>query len=465
MGWFNKLVGSVSGNVAEVNSDNEILVGLPKVISKVGFVKPVTTDGNAFEDAGDGRLDIGQDSPLFEDFIDGAAIDSIKWLQYVATQTIVQSGSYLTLNSGAVTTLNTGAFIQSRQYFQQLAEARLYAKFDFEVNVATIPNNSVEIGFGTLASQTPTAALVDFIGLRMRPNGDTVIAVWFNGIALSEIVVPNLSINTIHAFEMKVQKDMAIFELDGVDLGTIAVPAGSPSLTSAASLPLLIINHTEATAPTNAVVLKIAGVSVMQKIIGSVRSWELFQVMQGRGSYQSPVTPFAQTRNHANSTSPVSATLSNTAAGYTTLGGRFQFAAPAGAATDYALFGYQVPAGKRLLIYSLGISSVNTGAAVATTATILDWSIGLNSSAVSLATADAFATNVMGPRRLPMGIHAYQVGAGIGAQATDTIRMFSGAPLAIDGGQFFHIIVQVPVGTATASQIIRGDIQLNGYFE
>lgn len=57
----------------------------------------------------------------------------------------------------------------------------------------------------------------------------------------------------------------------------------------------------------------------------------------------------AQLENHTNSTAPTSATLSNTAAGYTTLGGRFQFAAVAGAATDYALFGFQVPAGSKFL--------------------------------------------------------------------------------------------------------------------
>lgn len=50
------------------------------------------------------------------------------------------------------------------------------------------------------------------------------------------------------------------------------------------------------------------------------------------------------TANYANTAAPASATLSNTAAGYTTLGGQFQFAAVAGE-TDYALFAFLVPAG------------------------------------------------------------------------------------------------------------------------
>ncbi len=169
-----------------------------------------------------------------------------------------------------------------------------------------------------------------------------------------------------------------------------------------------------------------------------------------------------QTANHANSTSPTSATLSNTAAGYTTLGGRFQFAALAGAATDYALFAYQVPSNAKLIIDSIAISTVNTGAAVATTATILDWSVGLDCTAVSLATTDsdpAFA-----PRRIPLGMQAFLNGDAIGTIARDIKRDFKN-PLVVAPGNYFHIILQMPVASATASQVIRGDVTVNGWFE
>ena len=171
----------------------------------------------------------------------------------------------------------------------------------------------------------------------------------------------------------------------------------------------------------------------------------------------------AQTANHANSTSPSNATLSNTAAGYATLGGRFAFAAPAGAATDYALFAYPVPSTHRLVVDSVGISTINTGAAVATTATILDWSIGIEATAVSLATTDSGST-VFAPRRIPLGVQAFLSGAAIGAMADDLFREFK-TPLKIEPGRYLHIIMQTPVGTATGSQVIRGDVTLNGYFE
>lgn len=180
-----------------------------------------------------------------------------------------------------------------------------------------------------------------------------------------------------------------------------------------------------------------------------------------QGAWQLP-SSLAQLANHANSTSPSSATLSNTAAGYATLGGRYQFAAVSGAATDYALFAYQVPStAPRLFITGIAISTINTGAAVATSAHIFDWSLGLNSTAVSLATTDAGST--FGPRRVPLGMQGLLSGAAIGAAAADLVREFR-TPLVVEPGRYVHVILQMPVATATASQVIRGDVMFNGHF-
>ena len=187
--------------------------------------------------------------------------------------------------------------------------------------------------------------------------------------------------------------------------------------------------------------------------------------INGGASAYIPTTGL-QAPNHANSTSPASAVLSNTAAGYATLGGRYQFAAPVGAATDFALFGYQVPTSYRFVMTGIRISSCNTGAAVATTATILDWGVAVGSTAVSLATVDAIAASpTSAPRRVPVGIQGYEVAAGIGRCAPDIVANFSNSPLNVESGRFVHVVLQVPVGTATAAQIIRGDVQVMGYFE
>ena len=58
-----------------------------------------------------------------------------------------------------------------------------------------------------------------------------------------------------------------------------------------------------------------------------------------------------------------------------------------------------------------------------------------------------------------------KVAAGIGRCAPDIVANFNDAPLTVESGRFVHVTLQVPIGTATASQVIRGDVQIYGYFE
>ena len=142
--------------------------------------------------------------------------------------------------------------------------------------------------------------------------------------------------------------------------------------------------------------------------------------------------------------------------------------APAGAETDFAIFGFQVPAAaagsmnRNLLVRKIRISAINIGAAVATTATVIAWGVGVGSSGASLATAEGATTRA--PRRLPIGMQSWVVGAAIGAQAPDIELDCSDAPLLVEPGTYLHIIARVVIGTATASQQIRGTVSVVGQF-
>ena len=161
-----------------------------------------------------------------------------------------------------------------------------------------------------------------------------------------------------------------------------------------------------------------------------------------------------QITNHENSANPAFAVLSNTAASYLALGGRWQYLAVAGDPTDYALFAYQVPLGYRLHISGISITVVVRGAAVVTP-TILDWSLGLHSTDVSLASPSL--------RRFPIGIRAFTAGAGIGQAPAEMVRRYQ--PVLISGpGEYVHIIMQQPNGAATVGLHFRGDVVINGLF-
>lgn len=185
-----------------------------------------------------------------------------------------------------------------------------------------------------------------------------------------------------------------------------------------------------------------------------------FGAAQGLGLTVDPVTG-AQTANHVNSTTPALAVLSNTQAGYIALGGKFQFKAPAGTETDYALFAYQVPSGYLLYVDSIEIGSFITGAKSSTAATMLEWGVAANSSAVSLATT---APNP--PIFFPIGSHAALLSSSIGDPFLPGNLIYAPrTPIVVQPGRYFHLILRVPLGNATPNQTIRGFVTLSGFFQ
>jgi hypothetical protein len=137
------------------------------------------------------------------------------------------------------------------------------------------------------------------------------------------------------------------------------------------------------------------------------------------------------------------------------MGWRWQFAAVAGAVTDYALFGVTIPAGSKFICEGIHIETYNTVVAVATTPTIFEWSMWFNSSAVSLATANII--------RRQVGCQNFQIGAGVWACATPLDINFI-TPEVVESGRFLHVILNMPVWTATATEIFRGTVTIKGRF-
>lgn len=464
-----KLVGDTSGNVAEVDSVKNLLVTTPQSVNstnstKVGYTfiaagpqnKALSTFGPL------GRLATGVQTLELFDPIDGAAVNSSIWNQPAPTTfSVVQSATtgFMVLNATALTTANAQCQINSIKRIQLINTFVPTARILFKTPNVPQANATIELGFGTA---TGTAAPTDGAFFRWNSAGEFRCVTVFNSVEQQSAVLTNPAVNIVHAAHIVFRGTKVEFWLNDVLTTEVSNAGGNPNPTSSSRIPLYARVYNGPTAPVTAPELHLAAVSLWRNDLNTNKLWPTQMHSIGRASYQSSVTPFAQTANHANSTSPTSATLSNTAAGYTTLGGRFQFAAPAGAATDFALFGFQVPADFQFVVTDIRIDCVNTGAAVATTATVLIWGLGINSSAVSLATLDAATTTA--PRRIPLGVQSFLAGAAIGA-AVETLQISSPCLAVVDGGRFFHIILQVPVGTATVSQVILGNVYINGYFE
>lgn len=424
-----------------------------------GYVKLLDSDGAPILTTENGALDISVDALVLYEQVDGNTVNSNVWAVSTSGMTIAQAGGFITLNYGAATTAGAYAVLTSVKQIPMYGHLPL--KVTLNVACAGLPqaNSTIEAGIGLAAG---TAAPTDGCFFRWSPTGEFRAVVSYGGVETVSAALPAIPPFDVTLVDVVVVEDLVQFLVDDVRVAEVAVPVAQAFPTSAGRLPVFLRVYNSGASPSAPPVLFLGQMVVTQQALTQYKPWDHVLAALGRGAYQSPVASFGQTGNHANSASPSSAALSNTAAGYSTLGGRFQFAAPAGAATDFALFAYQVPAGYQLVVNSVAVAAVNLGAAVLLTATVLDWSVAVNASAVSLATADGAGT--WAPRRVPLGVQAFPAGSAVGAVAAEVSRQF-GTPLVVDSGRFLHVVVQVPVGTATASQVIRGDVCVNGYFE
>ena len=470
--------GNDTAGFANVNEDNELEIALSKVLTKAGYAVSISEihDGKTgyntpvrrpIRVSTDGRMRAGIDTVQWSDVFNHTVLNVSAYQCVTATATLALTGGYLVFNAGNSVAINAVARVQTYRPFPLLGSSSLEVGFRVRFAINAQTNNVAELGLGFAATTvTPT----DGAYFKMTSAGEFVGVMNRNGVetTTSTLFIPVA--NVVYYLRLIVDQDRLEFYVDGNLVGLIATPISDPTISFSRALPLLMRLYNSSAVGT-AQRMEVSDVLIMTRDLSTNRLWPTSQAGQLLHSISAPTGATAgQTANFTNSVAPVSATLSNTAAGYTTLGGKFQFAAPAGAVTDFALFAYQVPAAsvvggnKNLVVRGIRIDAYNTGAAVATTATNLEWGVGVGATAVSLATADSATAGTRGTRRIPLGVQTFPVAAAIGAVA-NTIDVNLDAPIYVEAGTFLHIILQVPIGTATASQIIRGTVFINGYFE
>jgi hypothetical protein len=405
-----------------------------------------------------GNLRVGFDTLLMRDECEGTTLNSQIWTSAVSGFAVAQSATNgVQFNSGAVLTSGSYAAITTNKQFQKQAGFPL--RFRCRVRVVNQSNGVFEFGFG--AAPASTGAIPFGAFWRYTATGTIVPVLSYSS---TDVVVGtdiSASINSANYYSWEVvidsQQVRFICTTSGVVVSeqVIVLPTTQPGLFGVTHIPAFLRLWNSA-APPAAPTAYMDSASVVSLDIVTNRIWSHQQAANGQGAEVNPTT-FASNVNWTNSTAPANATLSNTAAGYSTLGGLFGFAAVAGAATDYCLFGLQIPTPYTFVMTGAHVSAYNTGAAVATTATLLQWGAFCNSPAVSLASAAPLM-------RAPIGAQSFLVGAAIGQTATELDVIFD-APLRTDPGRYGGIILRIPVGTATASQVIQGSVTMRGYFE
>ena len=407
-----------------------------------------------------GSIRPGFDQLLFHDDVEGTTINPQLWTP--ATTTFTQSqvvGVGINLNSaGGLASGSMSMLTSQKQFYKnQLGPVRVRTRN----RVVPQTNAVAEFGFGApsgVVAQIPTGAF-----WRYTSSGSVVPVMAFNGSDVQQgtDISSLLNLANYYTWGIFVDDDSVFFTCQNVLTGEIIseqelnVPLAQARMWSASHLPFFNRLYTVGACPA-APQMYVSDSTVVGLDIVTNKLWQHQAVAATTAGGEIHPTTFTTTSNWANSAAPASATLSNTAAGYATLGGKFQFAAVAGAETDYALFAAQVPVPYSFYCTGVHISSFNMGAAVGTTPTILEWAIAPNNSAISLATA--------GMLRRPLGIQSFPLAAAIGYCATDLDINFD-TPMKTDAGRYLEAILKMPVATATASEIIRGIFDFRGYYE
>jgi hypothetical protein len=450
------------------DGNGNLITTLPTNPAQAGYARLVGRfdGGTSYRDvvvSQYGGLKTSPDSLQFFENFPSTNINYKVWNVQLTTFTVAQAADFLTLNSGNVTTANAVARIQTWRTFNIMKV--FSTRITIDALISSYQNNvTVELGVGIATGVAPPT---DGAFFRYNNAGSLVGVLNYNGaeVSTSALTLPTATVPHKHTINIS---DYGVdFYIDDVFQAHLDCQAGTASPLFYVNHQILIRQYNGATAPALAVNLKIGQVQVIQRDLNNNRPWSTQAAGCGWGSYQQPsgLTAAGQTANWANSAAPASATLSNTAAGYgpTLLGGQWQFAAVAGAETDYVLFAYLVPAqGKNMVIRGVHIETFNMGAAVATTPTVLQWALAVGTTAITLATADGAGT--VAATRIPIGSQYLPLSAPIGAQA-NTVDINLGAPVYAPAGTYVQLILKIPVGSATASEIIRGVAVINGYFE
>jgi len=445
--------------------------GVPSLLS------PETSD--------DYRLRVGIDTLWDTENFNYSVLNSTKHKYSVTTLVGSWSSAGFTTNSGNISSASTGLFLQTWRHFPLIASASLYieTKLAFSGSIGT--NTQIDFGW-FIPGSSPAATILDGIFCRASSSGIWGVSnnnglerLTDNNVFTGFTIVPN----RYSKFTVSVSQNKAQFWIDDVLYGVIITQdsiVGNSVLTLGISCPWAIRHNITGSANV-AVQAKVASYNVTVGDIDSNRTWESVTSGMGNSGIQ---TNTSQTANFTLNTAPIAYAISATAAtanggavtgglAIASLGGRFSLSSTTGNENEAPLFAYLVPAasatviGRNLVVTGIWIDTYNAVAVVGATPTVIEWSVGVGSSALGIALA-ADVTNgaspAKSPRKMALGIQNFLAAAAIGTMATPIYRTFA-SPLVVEPGNYLHIIVRIPVGIVVATELFRGTVGINSYWE
>lgn len=481
-----RVEGNTSGNVAEVDSNNNLFVRLPLLASIAGFGLLAGQNGDGTYTASvynkpvkitEGfRQLVSYDNPLFDYAFVATAQDTGVWKYALTTMTASQTGGFVTFNANATATTTTGVYLQTWRTFSMRANGGLRIGITGMLTGAIPANEVHEMGlfFGTI-----TTAPADGLYVQLTSAGITGV-LNFNGTTTATLfsaaaVTAFMGMNTNFELEMLAYDGAVEFYIEGNYLGMIAVPAGNPFPFLTEALPLCVQQRNTG-AVGGPISYKLGHVYVDQMEVNVNIPYAQQQTLGGLASAQGTQgNTMGSTSNYTNSLAAgAGAAMTNTAASLGTgLGGQFSAQPTLAVGTDGIVCSFQIPQGsvtvKPQVFMCTGVkihgavTTVLTGGPV-----VYAYSLAYGHTAVSMATAEgtSYTTNptTKAPRRIPLGFETYAAAAAVGVLgSTAGIYMPFPDGIAVNPGEFIAICAK-NLGTVTTAGVITLHVTLTGYW-
>lgn len=491
MSFLQKLIGSISGNVAEVNSSNELLAVTSKARSSMRIFSENddgTITGTPYlkspETSGDYRLRVGLDTILFTDTFNATAQNTGMWKHAFTTMTMTQSAGFLNVNAAGTSTVSGNyAYLQTWKYFPMIGTAPLSVEFTAQITEAPVANEVLLFGLGV---QTAAAEPVDgawfeltSAGLKgcMRYNSGTVTKL---DLKTAGEVTPD----TNAKYVLVVAEREVEFWIDDVFYGELAIPAAQSQPFMATALPAFVQKYNSGTVGSSPnLIAKIGDLTISLMDIHTSKPWAHQMAGQGYSGQGQNGGTMGSNGFFTNNAYPTTALPVNTALTAnlpTGIGGGRGLATLWNlAATDMVMTQATNPIGgvnqtpRTLFITGVTISAVSHTAAWTAPAAGLHsilWGLYYGSTAVTLAQAESgsFTTaTVKAFRRKLLGFMNWATGtAAIGTPPDrGPISVKFDAPIVIHPGEVFGLFAQMTNGAATATGGLLFAYDFDHYFQ
>lgn len=499
MALSTNLADNASGTTAKVDTNGDLITTSPQVNSRLGGTAGTPNFVGASrmfceKDSGsltgtpylaspqvseDDLLQVGLSTPIFDYVFNATAQDTSMWYYAFSTMTITESGGSILFNANSTNTTTTGCYIQSKRYFNLTGNAGAHVEFIGSITSAPIANEVFISGLGIPVSAT--APPTDGVWFQLTSAG-LIGVLAYNGTITQTGTFPiggsalTVTPNTNGDFKIIVDDRVVEFWMNGLFIGEILTPTGNSTPFMSDSLPLFQQYYNSGTVTGTAMQVKVGAIHIDQLDSNLGKPYSHIQAAKGLMAYQGvnggTMGSTATFPNATAATTVTGAALSQTVALAAGLGGQAGITA-AVPGIDGFITSYLNPvggvnqSGRTIYITGVKISSVNIGAAVATTPSTLSWSLAFGGTAANLALAESttFATaTAKAFRRVPLGIQSWIVGAVVGATVPDLVITFQ-SPIAVNPGEYIASVAKFIQGTATASQVIFTNVTFDAYME